>query len=70
MEWESDHFKCSECGGELIEEGLSGIYFCSNCKAMFFKNQKGKFEVRKAYKVEEAKIQFLERNTNDKTKDK
>lgn len=31
-------FKCSECGGDLIEEGLSGIYFCENCKAMIYKD--------------------------------
>ena len=34
-----DKFKCFECGGKLIEEGLSGIYFCDNCKTMFFKNE-------------------------------
>jgi len=44
-------FKCPECGGELIEEGLSGIYFCSHCKLMIFRNEGGDFETRKAHKV-------------------
>jgi ribosomal protein L37AE/L43A len=32
-------FKCSECGGKLIEEGMTGIYFCENCKAMVYQNK-------------------------------
>lgn len=48
----NENFKCPECGGELIEE-VSDIYFCSNCKAMIFKNDNGEFEVRKAHRIRE-----------------
>ncbi len=51
MEWEKDRFKCSECGGNLIEEGLSGIYFCENCKTMFFKNENGNYEKRQGVRI-------------------
>jgi len=44
-------YKCSECGGKLIEEGLSGIYFCDNCKTMFFKNENGNYEKREGVRI-------------------
>lgn len=45
-------YKCTLCGGKLIEEGLSEIYFCEECKTMFFKNEAGKWEYRKGHRVE------------------
>lgn len=58
-----DTFKCPECGGKLIEEGMSGIYSCSNCRAMIFKNDKGEYEIRKAHKVE---VKMMRRENNGK----
>ena len=33
------NYKCTECGGKLIEEGVSQIYFCENCKAMVYRDE-------------------------------
>ena len=42
----SVHFKCVKCGGKLIEEGMSNIYFCENCKALVFKDKNtGEFKI-------------------------
>lgn len=44
-------YKCIKCGGNLIEEGLSEIYFCENCKAMLFKDEKGEWQIREGHRV-------------------
>lgn len=43
-------FKCIKCEGKLIQEAET-IFFCENCKIMLFKNEEGKFEIRKAHKI-------------------
>jgi len=48
----NNYFKCTKCGGKLIEEGMSGIYFCENCKALYFKNEKGEYEIREGVRIE------------------
>ena len=44
-------YKCTVCGGNLIQEGNSDIYFCDNCCAMVFKGSDGKFEIREGHRV-------------------
>ena len=44
--------KCIKCGGNLIEEGLSDIYFCENCKGLFFKDKNtGEFKSVNGVKI-------------------
>ena len=51
MVWVSVHFKCIKCGGNLIKEGTSGIYFCENCKALYFKDTNGECRIREGVKI-------------------
>lgn len=40
-------FKCTKCGGNLIEEGDSGVYFCDNCCGMTFSDAYNFTEIEK-----------------------
>lgn len=44
-------YKCTICGGKIIKEGNTDIYFCENCHAMISKGSEGKYEIRKGQQI-------------------
>ncbi|MHB8276389.1 MAG: hypothetical protein ACYDIA_01880 [Candidatus Humimicrobiaceae bacterium] len=46
-----NNFKCTKCGGNLIQEGNSDIYFCDNCCAMIYKDENGNFILNEGKRI-------------------